>query len=356
VRWYYENDLNDNKSRDTGAYLHRVRDIASMAFTNPDTVHMPQMNSHTTLQGRGTPIVSHAMPTPHPAHPPPPMSHLSNFIGGHTSQPPNPSSAAPWFNASSRSFVPRARVTLRKPDGTVVKIEDLAKASRHTTAPASPSLQHTSPHRNEIPSMPQKTNSPHLASILIESEDQRNARLAEEEKKHQEEALANAEAEKKVRKEEKEERRKRKEKERIRKEAKKAEAMRIAEEKAKKEEEQRFGAKRIAKKAEEVALAKTREDEAKRIRIEAMAIATAAAKRAAQPAPESQDDKPARRINTISPTFNLTAESINIPNPLATARIIADISSIQYLDSISGPRPELNENPKEGELQYISFT
>lgn len=42
-----------------------------------------------------------------------------------------------------------------------------------------------------------------------------------------------------------------------------------------------------------------------------------------------------------------------IPGPLATARIIADISSVHYPEGIRGPQPELNKNAKEGKFRYV---
>ena len=167
---------------------------------------------------------------------------------------------------------------------------------------------------------------------------------------------------------------------------------RVHEEKAKKEEEERLEKERIEKEkaAEEERLAK--EAEAERLRIEQ----EEAAKKAAAAVPESSESsketsedgeveegqvielpaakeepkervKDNLRINTatspvtdrkqrpgpldlsIAKTVSVTGTPI--PGPLATARIIADISSVQYPEGVSSPRPELNENAKEGKFR-----
>ncbi|KAF8967966.1 hypothetical protein BDZ97DRAFT_484089 [Flammula alnicola] len=405
---------------------------------------MSPRNPPSSLQGPGTPTMSHALPNPvHAPHPPPALSHASTSIGGLTSPPPTPSSASiPRLNAGSTAFVPRhgAKVTLKKEDGTEVNIENLKSNPTPVSSSTVTSSPQGSVYRQGSPGTPNRRP----ASIRIESEDQRNLRLAEEEQKEKEKARVKAEAEAKVKKEkeeierkakEVEEKKKReeeaekerirkeeevKEKERLRieeearlrkeaeereaqrlreeeerkqKEAEEAEAKRIAAEKAKKEEEERLEKERIEK-AEQERLAKETEEE--RLRVEQE---EAAKKTEVTPEPEVEADgkaeetsedgevvedgkeaevpvaskeevkekpKDGLRINTTSPTLDRRrhpgpldlsgAKSTNIAAPpqsaLATARIIADISTVQYPEGVSSPRPELNQGAKEGKFRY----
>ena len=404
---------------------------------------MSPRNPPSSLQGPGTPTLSHAHALPNPVHaphPPPALSHASNSIGGLTSPPPTPSSTSiPRLNAGSNTFVPRQKVTLKKEDGTEVNLDNIAKSSPVPAAPATAATPPGSVYRQGTLGTPNRGP----ANIRIESEDQRKARLADEEAKEKERQRVKAAAEEKIRKEKEEAERKVREaeekkraeeeaeKERIRKEeeakaeaerakleaerlrkeaeelaarkareeeerkAKEAEELKAklaAEEKAKKEEEERLEKERIEKEkaAEEERLAK--EAEAERLRIEQ----EEAAKKAAAAVPESSESsketsedgeveegqvielpaakeepkervKDNLRINTatspvtdrkqrpgpldlsIAKTVSVTGTPI--PGPLATARIIADISSVQYPEGVSSPRPELNENAKEGKFR-----
>ncbi|KDR75692.1 hypothetical protein GALMADRAFT_248310 [Galerina marginata CBS 339.88] len=415
---------------------------------------MSPRNPPSSLQGPGTPTLSHAhaLPPPvHAQHPPPVLSHASNSIGGLTSPPPTPSSASippNRLNAGSSAFVPRAKVTLKKEDGTEVNIENL----KHTQTPA-PTAATSSPqgtvYRQGSPGTPNRRP----ASIRIESEDQRKQRLAEEEAKEKEKARVKAEAEEKVRKEkdeaerkvkeaeqkkkreeeaekerirkqeeekekerlrkeederlrkeeeERESQRLRDEEERKRKEAAEAETKRVAEERARKEEEERLlleqqarEEKEKAEKAELERLAKeAKEAEEQRIRLEEEEAAKKAQEQAkvepepeldgksestteegevvddAQeieiPAPSNDKPKEILRINTgaISPGVHRPrpgpldlsgAKQANIPasqTALATARIIADITTVQYPEGVSSPRPDLNQGAKEGKFRY----
>ncbi|KAF8911486.1 hypothetical protein CPB84DRAFT_1722762 [Gymnopilus junonius] len=435
-----------------------------MPMQPPHTQHQPPPGQHipphgampmsprnppSSLQNPATPTLSHALPTPvHAPHPPPVLSHASNSIGGLTSPPPTPSSASIPSNrlsANVNTFVPRARVTLKKEDGTEVNLEKLKV--QQGTAPAAPtatSSPQSSTYRQGSPGTPNRRP----ASIRIESEDQRKLRLAEEEAKEKEKTRAKAEAEEKVRKAKEEEERKakeeeerkkkeqesekerirkeeeekkerlrkeeearlrkeaeereaqrlREEEERKRKEAEEAEAKRIAEEKAKKEEEAHLQKEREEKeaveKSEKERLAK--EAEAEKLRLEQEAAAKAQEKPAEAEAdgksestmeegevteegqeveiPATAQDgkdrlKEGLRIDTttgaVSPTTERrqrpgpldlsVAKKANIPAPqtaLATARIITDISTVQYPEGVLSPRPELNENAKAGKYRY----
>ncbi|KAF8176531.1 hypothetical protein BJ912DRAFT_930637 [Pholiota molesta] len=413
---------------------------------------MSPRNPPSSLQGPGTPTLSHTHPLPNPAHaphPPPPLSHATNSIGGLTSPPPTPSSASiPRLTATSNAFVPRAtKITLKKEDGTEVNIENLS--AKTVTTPAPPATATPPPpgsaYRQGSPGTP--TRRP--ASIRIESEDQRKKRLAEEEAKEKESARIKAEAEEKERKvkeeaerkvkeaedkkrqeeeveqarirkeeeaqrlkleeeerlrkevEEREAQRVREEEERKRKEVEAIEAKRLAEEKAKKEEEDRLERERVEKeKAEEEQLAK--EAEAERLRLEqeeaakkaAAEAEVAATSSAATPEPSTEPSKePSEdgelvedvkdtetsalakeeakeklkdglRINTaavptspsmlrsrpgpldLSGAKSVNAGGAGTPGPLATARIIADINTVQYPEGVRSPHPELNQNAK----------
>ncbi|KAH9485515.1 Eukaryotic translation initiation factor 4 gamma [Psilocybe cubensis] len=440
-------------------YMYSAQWYPSMPMQQPHGQHQPPTpglpphggmpmsprNPPASLQTPGTPILSQALPNPtHAPHPPPVLSHPTHSMGGLTSPPTTPSTSSipNRLNAASNAFVPRqpSRVTLKKEDGTEVKLENLKSPapSSNTSAPT----PQGSAYRQGSPGTP--TRRP--ASVRIESEDQRKIRLAEEENKEKEKARLKAEAEEKARKEKEEaerkvreaeekkrqeeeaekerirkeeeekeaERLRREEEERARKEAEEreaqrlreeeerkrqeeeaAEAKRIAEEKAKKEAEERAEQERIEKeKAEQARLAKEAEEERLRIEEEEKRrLEEEAAKSAKEPEPEldgksestleegevvednntdAKDDgkdkpKESLRINTgaTSPTvdrrqrpgpLDLTnAKNSNIPAPqtaLATARIISDISSVQYPAGVSSPRPDLNENAKEGKFRY----
>lgn len=407
---------------------------------------MSPRNPPASLQGPGTPTLAHthALPNPvHTPHPPPALSHGSNSIGGLTSPPPTPSSASiPRLNATSNTFVPRQKkITLKNEDGTEVNLDNIAKSAPAPVAPAVTAAPQGSVYRQGSPGTP--TRRP--ASVRIESEDQRKARLAEEEAKEKERARVKAEAEEKVRKEkeaaerklqEEEERKlaqEEAEKERVRKEEEaklEAERARIAEEervrkekeelaaqkireeedrkrkeeeeaqvkllveKAKKEEEERLEQQRLDKaKAEKERLAQ--EAEAERLRLEQEEATRKAAEAVPEPAAPAESSKEASedgevveggqdveatasskeepkdkikdalRINT-SPLsdrrqrpgpLDLTGAKIvpvvgtPTPGPLATARIIVDINTVQYPEGVSSPRPDLNEHAKEGKFR-----
>ena len=237
---------------------------------------MSPRNPPSTLQGPGTPTLSHAMPTPvHAPHPPPAISHAPSSMGGLTSPPPTPSSnSIPTnrLNAGSSAFVPRStKVTLKKEDGTEVNLENLKSIPTPVVPNAATPSPQGSAYRQGSPGTPNRRP----ASIRIESEDQRKLRLAQEEQKEKEHAKLKAEAEEKVKKEKEEaerkvkeaEEKKRKQEERIRKEEeekKEKERLRLEEEERARKEAEEREAKRVAEEEERKRKAEE-EAEAKRV-------------------------------------------------------------------------------------------
>jgi len=231
-------------------------------------------------------------------------------------------------------------------------------------------------------------------------EEAEKERIRKEEERKELERLK-LEEEERMRKEaeEREAKRVKEEEERKRRAEEEAEARRIAEKKAKKEEEERLEQERLERerlerereKEEKERLAK--EAEAERLRLEQ----EEAAKKAV-PEPEAQADsktgvvsedgelvgdgkdvevpasskdegkekpKEGLRINTAATSSPVDrrrpgpldlshAKSNNVAaSPLATARIISDINTIQYPEGVVSPRPDLNENAKEGKFRSV---
>ncbi|PPQ63016.1 hypothetical protein CVT24_005962 [Panaeolus cyanescens] len=394
---------------------------------------MSPRNPPANIQAPGTPTLAPAHVNP--AHPHPPvMSHPSNSLGGVTSPPPTPSSSSipPRLNATTNAFVPRAtKVTLKSEDGTETTIEKL-KGNLHTPSSSHAPLpaQGGSVYRQASPGTPNRRP----VSIRMETEEQRNARLAAEEKEAEKERLKTQAEEKKkkeeverkkrdeeekkkkeeeaeqarlkkiedekkekerLKKEEEEKKRKEEEEaERKRKEAEEEakrqeeEAKRLAEEKAKKEEEERLLKEKQeqekaeqAKREEEERLRREQEEKEraeKEKEKEASAKAEAAAKTAATEEGEVAEEpksvvadgkaslKEGLRIDT---TAAATPSQRPRPGPLdlsiaktnrdaapqsalATARIISDINAISYPEGVSSPRPDLNQNVKDGRFRY----
>ncbi len=134
------------------------------------------------------------------------------------------------------------------------------------------------------------------ASIRIETEDQRNQRLAEENEK----ARLKAEAEETAKKEKED-----------------------AERKIKEAQERKRG-----KKAEKMRIRKERE--------------------------EKIDTKAAALRRHLGLT---DAKKSNIPAPqsaLATARVISDIKAVSYPEGVSSPNPALNQHAKDGKFRCVS--
>jgi translation initiation factor 4G len=232
----------------------------------------------------------------------------------------------------------------------------------------------------------------------------------EEEKKEME--RLRLEEEERIRKEaeEREAKRVKEEEERKRRVEAEAEAKRVAEEEARKEEQrlekerlekERLEKERLEKEKEEKErLAKVAEAEAERLRLEQEEAAQEEAAKKAVPEPEAQPDgkaeavsedgelvddgkdieapapskdegkeklKEGLRINTAatSPPIDRRrpgpldlshAKSNNVvASPLATARVISDINTIQYPEGVLSPRADLNENAKEGKFRSVYF-
>ena len=216
---------------------------------------MSPRNPPSSLQGPGTPTLSHAHALPNPVHaphPPPALSHASNSIGGLTSPPSTPSSTSiPRLNAGSNTFVPRQKVTLKKEDGTEVNLDNIAKSSPVPAAPATAATPPGSVYRQGTLGTPNRGP----ANIRIESEDQRKARLADEEAKEKERQRVKAAAEEKIRKEKEEAERKVREAEEKKRAEEEAEKERIRKEEEAKAEAERakLEAKRLRKKAKKAA-------------------------------------------------------------------------------------------------------
>jgi translation initiation factor 4G len=155
---------------------------------------MSPRNPSANLQP-STPTLPHTLPPPvHPPIPPPPLSHQSASLGGLAPSPSTPASAIPptkTLNATSSSFVPRkpVAVSLKTPDGIALYLENRRTAltpNTSTTTSGQPGFRQGSPG----------TPNWRPASIRIESEPQRNLRIAEEEEqKEKEKAKLKAETE-----------------------------------------------------------------------------------------------------------------------------------------------------------------
>ncbi|TFK23170.1 hypothetical protein FA15DRAFT_670779 [Coprinopsis marcescibilis] len=238
---------------------------------HPISPHNPPRNLQPS-----TPTLSNATPNPlHPPHPPPPLSHANSNMGNISSPPPTPSTR---LNAGSSAFVPQQRPTskiiLKNPEGKEVALESLTKPTTSSTPVPAPSGQ-SSPYRGSSPGTPKRS------SIRIESEEQRQKRLAEEENKEREKQRAKA-AEEKAKKDKEDAARKakedaeRKEQERINREAEENENERL-----RKEEEARLKLEQEerAKKEAELKEIQRKEEEERKLKEEEEA---AAARKAAE--------------------------------------------------------------------------
>ncbi|KAG6920218.1 hypothetical protein DXG01_004987 [Tephrocybe rancida] len=226
----------------------------------------------------GTPTQQHALPsnihTPHPA-PPPSHSHsANNSISSFTSPPSTPSTATTRLNAASSAFIPGSRssskVTLKNPDGLEININTITKtpvSASVASASPSPGPRSGFNNRQPSPSSPAMTPNRRPTSVRLESEEQRQKRLAEEKKKEEESNKAKAEAEEKVRKEKEEkERKEREEKERKLKEEEEKERERVRKEEEEKErirKEEEAEKERLRKEEEEKARLLKEEEERK---------------------------------------------------------------------------------------------
>ncbi|CDO68855.1 hypothetical protein BN946_scf185035.g8 [Trametes cinnabarina] len=350
------------------------------------------------LHAPGTPTMSPAMPpNAHPSHPTPsPHMHTSS-LSNISSTPSTPaSSTAPGgglsrLNSNANSFTPK-RVVIKSETGQEV---DLERFKKQANAVVSSPIVPSSPARRTVP-------------VRIETEEAKRKRLAEEEaakrKEKEAEDKAKKEAEEKARREE-EERKKKEEEEALKKKQEEEERQRQEEEERKRQEEEEQEKERQRKEAEEKERqareaeeqARKEEEERKRKEEEDRAAKEAEAKakeaEAAQVKPEpseegevreseqSQDaadeaakeeakdkvsDKASLRIDTSLTSSDgkrrpgrldlSSTKNNNIPQPLpsalATARIIEDISTIEYPEGIMSPKPELNVNAKQGKFRY----
>ncbi|KAI8970822.1 hypothetical protein BD414DRAFT_501765 [Trametes punicea] len=351
------------------------------------------------LHAPGTPTMAPAMPpNAHPPHPTPsPHMHTSS-LSSISSTPSTPaSSTAPGggisrLNSNANSFTPK-RVTIKSETGQEV---DLERLRQQATAATAPPIVPSSPARRTVP-------------VRIETEEAKKKRLEEEEaakrkekeaeekakkeaeekarreeeehkKKEEEEAQKKREEEERQRKEEEERKRKEEEeKERQRREAEEKERQaREAEERARREEEERKRKEeeeRAAQEAEEKAraeaeaavAAETKPESSEDGEVEEAEQSQDAVDEAAKEEAKDQvSDKAPLRIDTSIASSDgkrrpgrldlSSTKSSTIPQPLpsalATARIIEDISSIEYPEGIKSPKPELNVNAKQGKFRY----
>lgn len=224
--------------------------------------------------------MSHATATP--VHPPPPISHPSTSISSITSPPSTPSTAS-RLNVNSTPFVaPRQKISIKTVDGTEVNLENLSKPNP-TPANYAATNGQTATFRQGSPA-----GNPNRRSVRLESPEQRQKRVAEEERtkaeaeekakkereeqarKLKEEAQRKREEEEKKRRQEEQqrERLRREEEERIRREEEEKERLRKEEEekeRIRKEEEEK---ERLRKEAEEKERIRVEEEEKERLRKE----------------------------------------------------------------------------------------
>ncbi|KAI0795099.1 hypothetical protein C8Q75DRAFT_748900 [Abortiporus biennis] len=365
---------------------------------------MSPRNPPSTLHAPGTPTLTPAVPSPgHPPHSTPsPHTHTSS-LSNVTSPPATPSSAIGPGSANrpgrldrdASIFVPRKNVTIKTTSGEEVNLESLKRQSAHI--PSSPIVTPSSPARRApIP-------------IRIESETDKNKRLAEEQererqKKETEDRLKreaeerekrrkDEEAQKKREEEEKAEKVKKEaeEKERLKKEEEEKERLRKEDEekeKSRKEEEEKERLRKAEEEKERLrkeAEAKAQQEEEARLRKQAEEkpkeiVATPESTLEEGELEESEEvkeqlkeeakdkvpDKASLRIDTSLSNhdgprkrpgpldLSGTKQPISAPLPsaLASARIIEDINTIQYPSGIMSPKPELNANAKDGKFRY----
>ncbi|KAJ7594902.1 hypothetical protein C8J56DRAFT_1123514 [Mycena floridula] len=362
----------------------------------------------------GTPTPSHAVLASHPSHPTPLSHHSSsNSISGLSSPPPTPSSAIPpnsaRLNTSAAAFVPTSRpstkITLKNPDGTEMKLENLKNKVVPTTP--TPPTSSTPPIGSASPK--RRSGVP----IRIEAPEDRAKRLAEEQEKEKEKTRLKAEAEQqakaakdeeerkareeKERKEKEEAEKKRKEEEeqeRVRKEEEAKEQQRKAEEELKakllKEEEDRKRKEeeeaaerekerlekekqeRLKKEEEEARVKKEQEEQDAKVaqpetttleEIEEGQVLELDGPETATVETKEKPKEPLRITTTpLSPEtrrrpgpLDLTGTKnapAALPSALATARIIDNINAVPYPEGVKSPMVELNVNAKDGKFRY----
>ena len=325
-----------------------------------------------------------------------------------------PGAAGGHMNQNAKPFVPaNKRVTIKNSSGLEVDLETFKKHSSSgsitslqsaTTIPGSPARRTIRMETEEA----RKARVAEEEKAKKEKEDaERAKREAEEKAKRDEEERIRKEkeaAERAQRDKEEAERRKKEEeeaKERLRKEEEERERVRKEEEKERlrKEEEERVRKvaeeklrlereekERLQREADELAKKEAEEQERARKEAEAKEAAAASASAAEQAlsadakashettedgevdekdaaADEARDkvhDKPPLRLDTTLEKkrpgpLDLSGTRGPIPQPLpsalATARIIEDITTIDYPEGIRSPQVELNVNAKQGKFR-----
>jgi translation initiation factor 4G len=185
-------------------------------------------NPPSSLQGPSTPTLSHTIASP--VHPPPHPSALAHSSNS------TPSTLGDWLGVSSRTFAKRAaatKLTIKKVDGTEVSLENVTKRN-----PAPPTPAVSSPHSVVLRQGSPRTPYLRPTRVYIDTEDQRESRLAEQEQNDRLKAEAADKGKKEKEKAEAEQQKelRRKQEERLRKDANKAlERQRLKELKLEKE-------------------------------------------------------------------------------------------------------------------------
>ncbi|KAI0311488.1 hypothetical protein OF83DRAFT_1271296 [Amylostereum chailletii] len=362
----------------------------------PAVMPMSPRNPPPPLQQPGTPTSNHSAPSPAHTQPHGPPSHIPPPTV--TSPPPTPSTtngpAGARLNTNASAFVPGKKISIKNKEGLEV---DLGALKRSGQSPVQGLSHAPSPIVIKQESKRQ--------SIRIESPEQKEKRIADEQRaKEKEEAAKKAKEAKEAKEredqelerkqaEERKEKERRQAEERVEKERQKKEAeekQRLEEEeRAKKEAEERKRQeeeKRVAEEQEKVRAEAERLkklEEEKRA-AEAKALDEAKAKAAAEASgkeegeiDETTESKPSEghqaksvekeglRIDTAIPSPEtrrrpgpLDLKNINanipasLPSALATARIIEDLGHVAYPEGIKSPKVELNVNAAKGKFRY----
>ncbi|KII95639.1 hypothetical protein PLICRDRAFT_48580 [Plicaturopsis crispa FD-325 SS-3] len=234
---------------------------------------MSPRNPPPPLQGPGTPAQQHNVPLPGPIHSPHPTpSHAhthstTSSISVVSSPPPTPSTngAAARLNTNASAFVPSgrsSRLTIKNPlDGTEVTPEQLKKSPQQPGSPAAGTAQPFSSPGNR------------RSIIRMESEEDKNRRLKEEQAKSRALDQAKKDADEKAKKEAELKAKKQKEEEDKKKKEAAAEQERIRKEeeekeRARKEEEDRLRKEEEEKERLKQEEARKKEEEAEKLRLQ----------------------------------------------------------------------------------------
>lgn len=322
---------------------------------------------------------------------PTPPSRPQSLVGGHQSTPsnaspmpstpsrplqpgtpftpqmtPNASSPqTPGLSPGAAAFTPRPKqmIKIARPDGTPVNLSEEAAAAKGPTSTSTsgvgtPETGSEEPPKKKMPTLP--------VLVRMESEEQKKARLAEEEKlkkiKEQEEK---EEAERKERRERREkEEAERKAKEEEEEKAKAAEAVKAeVEEPAEKPEETKEEEPKEAKPAESASLTdKEKQDELRRSLMTPTAsvvsspLASPALAAAGLPAKPMSALNPAtsasRRPTPSSLDTKSATQSTAGPSALSSAKPIENLGSVEYPASVKPQSAELNAKSEPGKFRY----